>query len=180
MKVESAESLFQSHIQTVEDCGPNNEISAFISPVWQDSQGEEQKTIDPHNREQASPSKAELYLSPSAPEGLVYLGELASVIRSKNAGPFELTFDVMFDSSVKYDFVKASGVLSAAQFASIYGIDMSSIMAAVWWDPAMAFKITVKRPMVSGSFGETDTHGSCQHFKLLQLLIPAMHENKAT
>ena len=41
------------------------------------------------------------------------LGELASLIRSKNAGPFELTFDIMFDNVDSFERVKASGALSA-------------------------------------------------------------------
>ena len=30
------------------------------------------------------------------------LGELARLIRSKNAGPFELTFDIMFEDNATY------------------------------------------------------------------------------
>ena len=33
------------------------------------------------------------------------LGELAKLIRSKNAGPFNLTFDVMFDEEDTYRHV---------------------------------------------------------------------------
>ncbi|PWY68992.1 hypothetical protein BO94DRAFT_299856 [Aspergillus sclerotioniger CBS 115572] len=113
-------------------------------------------------------------LSPSSPPGMRYLGEFASVIRSKNAGPYELTFDIMFDSLEKYFFAKSSGVLDVAKFAKLYDIEISDIVAAVWWEPAMALKVTVKRPIVSGRFGETDTHGSCQHARLLRVLIPAM------
>ena len=35
--------------------------------------------------------------------------QLATVIRSKNAGPFELTFDILFDDPEKYALVKRSG-----------------------------------------------------------------------
>ena len=111
-------------------------------------------------------------LSPPAPKGMRYLGEFASVIRSKNAGPYELTFDIMFDSLEKFLFAKSSGVLDDTKFAALYDIDISDIVAAVWWEPAMALKVTVKRPIVSGRFGETDTHGSCQHARLLRVLIP--------
>ena len=40
------------------------------------------------------------------------LGELARLIRSKNAGPFELTFDIMFDDEETFERVKKSGALS--------------------------------------------------------------------
>ena len=36
------------------------------------------------------------------------LWELAGLIRSKNAGPFQLTFDIMFDSEEKYRRVVAA------------------------------------------------------------------------
>ena len=39
------------------------------------------------------------------------LAELARLIRSKNAGPFELTFDIMFDDAATYERVKRSGAV---------------------------------------------------------------------
>ena len=41
------------------------------------------------------------------------LSRLATLIRSKNAGPFSLTFDVMFPNEENYLRVKKSGVLNA-------------------------------------------------------------------
>ena len=38
----------------------------------------------------------------------VKLRDIAKVIRSKNAGPFELTFDVIFKTKEDYEKVKAS------------------------------------------------------------------------
>ncbi|MGH6620048.1 MAG: DUF4387 family protein, partial [Alphaproteobacteria bacterium] len=40
------------------------------------------------------------------------IGELARLIRSKNAGPFVLTFDIMFADREVYERVKQSGALS--------------------------------------------------------------------
>jgi len=48
------------------------------------------------------------------------LAELARLIRSKNAGPFELTFDVMFDDAATYERVKASGALTREVIAQRY------------------------------------------------------------
>ena len=52
----------------------------------------------------------------------VPLRELAQVIRSKNAGPFELTFDIIFDRKAAYEEVKASGALTAEKLAGLYNI----------------------------------------------------------
>jgi len=43
--------------------------------------------------------------------------DLASVCKSKNAGPFEVTIDIMFESKELYDKVVATGVINAALFA---------------------------------------------------------------
>ena len=80
----------------------------------------------------------------------VPLRELAQVIRSKNAGPFELTFDIIFDRKSAYEEVKASGALTAEKLARLYGIPVEDILVAMFFDPAMAFKMTVRRRWGAG------------------------------
>ncbi|EWC45450.1 hypothetical protein DRE_00849 [Drechslerella stenobrocha 248] len=111
-------------------------------------------------------------LEPEPAEGSCYLGDVASVLRSKNSGPYELTFDVMFNNKDIYERVKESGVLSQQTVAKMYNINDKDVLACLFWDPAMAFKATIKRPQVSGGFGETDTHGSQQHIPLLYAKLP--------
>src|SRR3979490_1686406 len=48
------------------------------------------------------------------------LAELASLIRSKNAGPFILTFDIILPDDESYRRVKKSGVLTTARFAALF------------------------------------------------------------
>ncbi|KAK9242274.1 hypothetical protein V1506DRAFT_548088 [Lipomyces tetrasporus] len=116
------------------------------------------------------PSTHLLGQSPSS--GFVYLASLASVLRSKNAGPYELTFDIMFPNQQIYDQVKESNVLTAETISHLYGIPLEEVLVSMWWEPALAYKATIKRPTVSASFGETDTHGSAQHAPLMYLQIP--------
>ncbi|KAK4504554.1 hypothetical protein PRZ48_005470 [Zasmidium cellare] len=101
-----------------------------------------------------------------------YLGDLATVVRSKNAGLYELTFDVMFSSPDLYARVKETGILSEETIMKLYGISKEDVIATLFWDPAMAFKATIKRGVVSGGFGQNDTHGSQQHVPLLFLRVP--------
>ncbi|PYI11229.1 hypothetical protein BO78DRAFT_393215 [Aspergillus sclerotiicarbonarius CBS 121057] len=170
MPVDDPTALF--HISaSVVDHNSDEEPPALVIPAYSPSGFPHASVAKPENN-----VPRPTILSPPAPPGMCYLGEFASVIRSKNAGPYELTFDIMFDSLAKYFFAKTSGVLDVPKFAELYGIQISDIVAAVWWEPAMALKVTVKRPIVSGRFGETDTHGSCQHAKLLRVLIPAMKD----
>ena len=112
------------------------------------------------------------FLHPSLAPGSTYLGDLASVVRSKNAGPYEMTFDVMFDTREVYENVKQTGVLCEEMIARLYQIPPEDVIACLFWDPAKAFKATIKRPAISGSFGSLDVHGSCQHIPLLYTVLP--------
>lgn len=95
------------------------------------------------------------------------LTDIASVIRSKNSGPYELTFDVIFKDFKMYERVKAANIFNAAMFAPLYGIPESDIISLVYFDPAKAIKITIVRPIPSGSLGETDVYGAQQHAPLM-------------
>jgi hypothetical protein len=78
----------------------------------------------------------------------------------------------MFSDQGTYDRVKNSGVLSGRKVAELYGIPEKDIIAALWWEPARAFKATIPRYRPSAGFEETDTHGSQQHAPLLFLSLP--------
>ena len=101
------------------------------------------------------------------------LAELARLIRSKNAGPFELTFDVMFDDVGKYERVKASGVITAARIADAYRIRADDVLVCRPYDAAVAFKITIRRPVGSGDIDDRDVYGCQQHVPLTRIEIPA-------
>lgn len=95
------------------------------------------------------------------------LTDVASVIRSKNSGPYELTFDIIFKDFDLYERVKEAGVFHNAMFAALYGIPEEDIISLVYFDPAKAVKITIVRPIPSGSLGETDVYGAQQHAPLM-------------
>ncbi len=100
------------------------------------------------------------------------LTELARVIRSKNSGPFEFTFDIMFDDPKAYETVKKSGVITRELIASLYGISDNRVLACLAYDPAQAYKITIKRNVSCGDLGESDVYGSQQHIPLTTIEIP--------
>jgi len=102
------------------------------------------------------------------------LRELAKVIRSKNAGPFEITFDVIFDDDRQYAQVKASGALSRDRICALYGVPEADIVTHMFFDPARAFKLTLKRRWAQGSVGERDTFGAQQHAPLMDVEIAAL------
>lgn len=100
------------------------------------------------------------------------LRDVAKVVRSKNAGPFELTFDVMFETRELFDLVKTSGVLTPETLAALYNVAPDSIVTFQFIEPALAFKMTLRRPRPQGSIGETDTFGAQQHAPLLGIELP--------
>ena len=100
------------------------------------------------------------------------LSAYAKVIRSKNAGPFELTFDIMFDDPAKYARVKASGVINAARIAAVYRIRLDDVLVCRPYDAAVAFKITIRRPSGSGDIEDRDVYGCQQHVPLTRIEIP--------
>jgi hypothetical protein len=46
---------------------------------------------------------------------MALIKDVAKVCKSKNAGPFELTVDVVFDSAETFERVKATGVPRAVR-----------------------------------------------------------------
>ena len=99
------------------------------------------------------------------------LRTLAKVVRSKNSGPFEITFDVIFDSIAVYEQVKASGALTVQSMCALYGVAADQVVTLMFFDPAKAFKLTLKRSWAQGSVGERDTFGAQQHAPLLDVAI---------
>ena len=95
------------------------------------------------------------------------LVDLADVIRSKNSGPYEITFDIIFKDEKMFQTVAQAGVISPEAFAELYHIKRDQVLSVVNFPPAKAIKITIARPIASGSLGETDVYGAQQHGPLL-------------
>ena len=106
----------------------------------------------------------------------VRLTDIASVIRSKNAGPGELTLDIVFDSRDWYERVVARGVFSRELVAALYGVDEASVLTIIPFEPAAAVKITIRRPLVSGAIGDGDIYGAQQHAPLLGLTLEGLED----
>ncbi len=99
------------------------------------------------------------------------LYDIAKVIRSKNAGPFSITLDVLFDDPALYERVKRSGLLSPERIAALYGIPVSDITEFVYFDQALGVKATYNRKISSGTAGDRDVYGAQQHAPLMALPV---------
>ena len=101
----------------------------------------------------------------------VSIRDLASVIRSKQAGPYRLTLDIIFKTPEIYERVKASGTLTRERIAALYDMPEAQITDFVFYDPGWAVKITMVRPKVAGDPGDGDVYGCQQHAPLLGLRL---------
>ena len=99
------------------------------------------------------------------------LARLARLIRSKNAGPFELTFDVMFEDEERYLRVKRSGALTRELVARLYGLPAEKVKF-FWCDNACAIKASIPRPYFQGDVRDSDSHGGQQYAPLMDIEIP--------
>ena len=99
------------------------------------------------------------------------LADIANLIRSKNAGPFTLTFDIMFTELASYRRVKTSGALNPRAFAKLYGSPVEKVRFFEC-ENALAFKFSIPRPLAQGELGDGDMHGGQQFIPLMNLEIP--------
>jgi hypothetical protein len=97
---------------------------------------------------------------------------LASVIRTKNAGPFIITADIIFDDSPNYERVKTSGVITRERVAGLYRVPPEDILSIHHFDEGRCIKINLKRPVPSGDIGDTDVLAMQQHAPLLLIDVP--------
>jgi hypothetical protein len=99
------------------------------------------------------------------------LYELAKVVRSKNAGPYHLTFDVMFANEEDFRRFSASGAIDAAWVARSYSVPEADVRI-IPYPAANAVKVTIPRHASCGSPEDTDVYGAQQHGPLLELELP--------
>lgn len=100
------------------------------------------------------------------------LHELASVVRSKNAGPFLLTIDVFFTDQVAFERVRASGLLERESVARLYERDPEDVVGVFWEPTALGAKVTMrKRPSVNDLLCG-DLFGSHQHVPIAYAEVP--------
>jgi hypothetical protein len=106
------------------------------------------------------------------------LGDLAKLVRSKNAGPFWMTLDVFFATDADYAQVAATGVLAEDTIARLYQVDPATV--ALYRLPHIrVIEASFPRPVVQGSFADRDMHSGQQHIPLADLPITTPQEHKA-
>ena len=98
------------------------------------------------------------------------IGELASIVRSKNAGPFQLTLDIFFKDRKTYEKVKKTNAINTQKISELYGI-LEEDVRIYEIDRVKAIKISIRRLIPSGDIFDTDIYGAQQHAPLLGIEI---------
>ena len=89
------------------------------------------------------------------------------MIRSKNAGPFELTLDVLLKDDEMFRKIREAEVINKSVIAELYQIPEKDVISIVYFPNAKAIKATIVRPLSSGALGERDVYGAQQHAPLV-------------
>ncbi len=99
------------------------------------------------------------------------LWQVTKLIRSKNSGPFELTFDVIFKEHRTYEKVRDAQLINADWFAKTYGLK-PEVVSVINYDAASAIKVTIPRPVISGDIDDGDVFGGQQYGPLVDIEVP--------
>ena len=98
------------------------------------------------------------------------LTELASVIRSKNAGPLCVTLDLFFPNFEGFQHAAQSDALQVSSIASLYGL-LSPQIKRFDLPEIFAIKLSMPRSVCAGHPGDGDLYGAQQHGPLLSLRV---------
>ena len=98
------------------------------------------------------------------------LWQFTKLIRSKNAGPFELTFDIMFKNPGSFNDVLKSQALTPKVVAQLYRVNVQQVRFFVI-EELLAIKISIPRRVFSGDVRDTDVYGGQFHGPLVRLPV---------
>jgi len=94
--------------------------------------------------------------------------DYTKILRSKNAGPLFITFDLIFDESEKMEYVLKN--LKKADVARAYGAAEEDI-DIIAYEVVNSIKITFPRENISGSLCDGDIYGCQMHLPLANIEI---------
>ncbi|MBR7165021.1 MAG: DUF4387 domain-containing protein [Clostridia bacterium] len=94
--------------------------------------------------------------------------DYTKILRSKNAGPLYITFDLIFNTLEDMHYVSAC--LTKEQIAKAYEVAEEKI-DIIAYDVVNSIKITFPRKNVSGSLADNDIYGCQQHVPLANIVL---------
>ncbi len=101
----------------------------------------------------------------------VRLGDVATFITSRGAGPFLLTIDMIFPSRQTYERILRAKAVTPETVARAYRIPPDRVVDVIPFPPANAIKATLKRWRGAGSVTEADFYAAQQHVPLMEMRV---------
>ena len=92
--------------------------------------------------------------------------DYTKILRSKNAGPLYITFDLIFKTGEDMEYVAQN--LKKEAIGEAYGVDVSKI-DVISYGVVNSIKITFPRKHISGSLADNDIYGCQQHMPLANI-----------
>ena len=92
--------------------------------------------------------------------------DYTKILRSKNAGPLYITFDLIFNNNE--DMLYIAERLTREHIAKAYDVSVNKIDIIVY-SVVNSIKITFPRKNISGSLADTDIYGCQQHVPLANI-----------
>ncbi len=97
------------------------------------------------------------------------LYDLATTMRSKNAGPFRVTIDIVLPDAEAFKRVLQSEDIRPDRIASMYDVGAEHVRV-IPFERILTIKIALPRPGTSsGAPGDRDVYGCGQHFPLADI-----------
>lgn len=110
--------------------------------------------------------------TPKVADKQLKLMDIASVIRSKDAGINRLTFDIIFNAKEQFDWALRSNAFSRASIADTLRLDQKNVVGTFAVHTCKAIKITIDRPLISGSVNDRDIFGAQQQSDIERMTLP--------
>jgi hypothetical protein len=98
------------------------------------------------------------------------LRDLVVSVRSKNAGPFSVTFDLFFPDTEGFEKAVADQIITPDRVADLYGLRPEQVKVFNF-RPSLAIKVSIPRLVPGGAPGDSDVAGGQQFAPLLSLSV---------
>ena len=94
--------------------------------------------------------------------------DYTKILRSKNAGPLYITFDLIFENETAMQYVAER--LTKKAVSEAYDVDVNKI-DIITYAVVNSIKITFPRKNISGALSDNDIYGCQQHMPLANIKI---------
>lgn len=103
---------------------------------------------------------------------MTQLIDMVDFLFSKNAGPYLITFDIMFKDREAFQRAWDSGTFTKESMAELYKVSVDRILSIYAYPAGRAIKFSMIREISSGDFGDRSVFGSQYWAPLIDYEIP--------